>query len=120
MKLSDFIKALAPIEGIPVKIYSAHRYTTYNIDQCIGFKCYYYDDNGNQRDAFVKCIRDYYTDDPDGKKRLGAKTCDKIQRNLFDKADRQSLYLNCVLCHSKCFEMLKKEELFFLHKRKNK
>ena len=65
----------------------------------------------------VKCIREYYTDDPDGKKKIGAKDCMKILQSLFDRSEIAHIYPNCVNCHSQCFKKKEKGELFFLNKK---
>lgn len=118
MELSEFINSLAPIEGIPLDIYRDiwNKSTQLIVCKQLGFKCRYCDGH-NTYPVMVKCIREYYTDDPDGKKKIGAKDCMKILQSLFDRSEIAHIYPNCVNCHSQCFKKKEKGELFFLNKK---
>ena len=118
MELSEFINSLAPIEGIPLDIYRGiwNKSTQLIVCKQLGFKCRYCDGH-NTYPVMVKCIREYYTDDPDGKKKIGAKDCMKILQSLFDRSEAMRIYPDCALCHQQCLEKKEKGELFFLNKK---
>lgn len=118
MELSEFINSLAPIEGIPLDIYKNIYDKSLKLDICkqYGFQCRYHDGH-NMYTTIVKCIREYYTYDPEGKKKIGAKYCMKILQSLFNRSEAMRIYPDCAFCHQQCLEKKEKGELFFLNKK---